>query len=209
MLDHGGVHDHHVISAVQLVRSVRTTSCQELAVWLVVVANVLISTRAATSEPTMARAHRKREQREHRVVVAGSHGERSHRVAAIQNKHTHTPSGREGVITNQPNPNNRAAWSATRLCKTPPPRASLAPMARAGFVFGLLVCSTLALYEEPAGGCGAPPDDDHFPKSRPPRPPPPQPPPPVESDEDDSQAALQRQVHRAVTAATPLPPLRT
>ena len=72
-------------------------------------------------------------------------------------------------------------------------------ISRSGFVFGLLlVCSTLALYEEPPGGCAGPPDDDLLqpPKAirRPPRPPPPEAPPPAEPDDDDSQAALQRQV---------------
>ena len=72
-------------------------------------------------------------------------------------------------------------------------------ISRSGFVFGLLlVCSTLALYEEPPGGCAGPPDDDLLqpPKAtrRPPRPPPPEAPPAAEPDDDDSQAALQRQV---------------
>ena len=72
-------------------------------------------------------------------------------------------------------------------------------ISRSGLVFGLLlVCSTLALYEEPPGGCAGPPDDDLLqpPKAtrRPPRPPPPEAPPPAEPDDDDSQAALQRQV---------------
>ena len=69
---------------------------------------------------------------------------------------------------------------------------------RLGLAFGLLVCSTLALYEEPPGGCAGPADDDLLqpPKAiqRSPRPPPPKAPPPAEPDEDDSQAELQRQV---------------
>ena len=71
-------------------------------------------------------------------------------------------------------------------------------MVRSGLAFGLLVCSTLALYEEPPGGCAGPPDDDLLqpPKAirRSPRLPPPEAPPPAEPDDDDSQAALQRQV---------------
>ena len=81
---------------------------------------------------------------------------------------------------------------------------------RSGLAFALLVCSTLALYEEPPGGCAGPPDDDLLqpPKAirRPPRPPPPEAPPPAEPDDDDSQAALQRQVCVCVPPGTPSMP---
>ena len=84
-------------------------------------------------------------------------------------------------------------------------------MTARGLAFGLLVCSTLALYEEPPGGCAGPPDDDLLqpPKAirRPPRPPPPEAPPPAEPDGDDSQAALQRQV--CVCVSRPGTPLRS
>ena len=85
-------------------------------------------------------------------------------------------------------------------------------MTARGLAFGLLVCSTLALYEEPPGGCAGPPDDDLLqpPKAirRPPRPPPPEAPPPAEPDGDDSQAALQRQVC-VCRPETPLRPMPT
>ena len=85
------------ISDVQLISSARLTSCQELAVWLVVVPSTWVATSGsllkACRKPTTARAHRTRdrEQREHRVVVTRAGVERSIASRDIQNERFFAP----------------------------------------------------------------------------------------------------------------------